>query len=89
MVEKIMASSDLPEKCSVERYYLYQKLIKDKLNHYVNVQSLDVLKNIQESTCVSYSGEEQRYYNKISLVLAHYFLSREFDSLILTSKRVS
>lgn len=84
-----MASSDLPEKCSVERYYLYQKLIKDKLNHYVNAESLEVLRVAQEPTYASYSEEEQRYYNKTSLVLAHYFLSREFDSLILTSKRVS
>lgn len=84
-----MASSDLPEKCSVERYYLYQKLIKDKLNHYVNAESLEVLRDAQEPTYASYSEEEQRYYNKTSLVLAHYFLSREFDSLILTSKRVS
>lgn len=33
--------------CSPKRFYLYQVLIKDKLNHYLNGESLIVLKSLQ------------------------------------------
>ena len=35
-----------------------------------------------------YSEEEQRLYNKISRILVQHFLTRDYESIILTSKRV-
>ena len=51
VVEKLISRLGLAETCSVKRFYLYQLLIKDKLNYYVNADSLTVLKDIQEPSC--------------------------------------
>jgi hypothetical protein len=73
----------------VQRFYYYQLLIKAKLNNYVNADSLALLKELQDPLCEVYNKEEQRHYNKISRLLVQYFLTREYDSIILTSVRVN
>ena len=41
-----MESYNTPKEWSTEKYYNYQRLIKEKLNHYVNAESLSVLKEV-------------------------------------------
>ena len=89
MVKRVMKKLGVEEICTIRRFYLYQVLIKDKLNHYINGDSISVLKTIQEPSCTVYSEEEQNLYNKISRILVQHFLSRDYDAIILTSKRVS
>lgn len=89
LVDRYIRKMGAEESCSVKRFYNYQLLVKDKLNHYVNAESLAVLKDLQEPLCEVYSEDEQRHYNKISRLLIRYFLTREFDTIILTSKRVN
>lgn len=36
ILRKMMEESDAPEECTIKKYYSYQRLIKEKLNHYVN-----------------------------------------------------
>lgn len=57
MVEHLIEKLGLGELCTSKRFYFYQILIKDKLNHYVNVESLEILKTIQEPCCDVYSKE--------------------------------
>lgn len=89
LVEKYIKQTGIADICSVKRFYYYQLLIKEKLNHYVNADSLAVLRDLQEPLCEVYSECEQRHYNTISRLLIQYFLTREFDAIILTSKRVN
>lgn len=76
------------EHCTSARFYYYQLLIKEKLNHYINAESLSILNQLHEPECEVYSETEQRHYNKISRLLVIHFLTKELDSIILTSKRV-
>lgn len=47
LVEKLIKDEGLEDICSVKRFYYYQMLVKEKLNHYVNSSSLTVLKDLQ------------------------------------------
>ena len=89
LVGELISRLGVERFCSVKRFYLYQILMKDKFNHYVNGNSLSLLSELQEPLCDVYSAEEQRMYNKISRILVHHFLSHEYDPIILTSKRVN
>lgn len=88
-MEKFIKNLGVESICSVKRFYYYQLLIKEKLNHYINAESLVVLRELQEPFCEVYLEEEQRHYNKISRLLIQYFLTKDFDAIILTSKRVN
>lgn len=88
VLEKLIQKLGVGHICNSKRFYFYQVLIKDKLNHYLNAESLLALRDLQEPSCEVYSEEEQRLYNKISRLLVQYFLKHEYDIIILTSKRV-
>ena len=86
---KVISVLGVEESLSITRFYSYHSLIKDKLNHYVNEQSLSILKELQEPACEMYSSEEQQLFNKASRIMVRYFLSHKYDEAILTSKRVN
>lgn len=74
---------------SSRRFYMYQSLLREKLNHYVSADAFAIFREIQEPTCELYSREEQLLYNKISRVLIKHYMAEEFAPAILTSRRVS
>lgn len=76
LVERAFARFPSHPSYSIKRFYLYQLLIKDKLNHYVSKDSLMILKQIQEPNCEVYARSEQEYYNKISRILVFCFLNK-------------
>lgn len=55
LVGQLIERLGLDLLCSVQRFYLYQKLVKGKLNSYLNMDSLKVFNDIQELSCSVYS----------------------------------
>lgn len=53
-MEKFIKNLGVENICSVKRFYYYQLLIKEKLNHYINAESLVILKELQEPFCEVY-----------------------------------
>ena len=53
VVEKYLSSSliSIDQKFDVDRFYHYQRLIKDKTNHYINMKGLKELNKFQEPSC--------------------------------------
>lgn len=47
------------EGVSVDRFYLYQALIKESMNHYVNHTSLSILQKLADPTTSVFSSVEQ------------------------------
>ena len=58
-VEKMLGESPQGQCWSVNRFYLYQQLIKEKTSHYLNEEILSEYKKIQEIECELYPLEEQ------------------------------
>lgn len=72
-----------------KRFYSYQYLIKQKINSYVNGDSLGLLHEVHEPDCEIYCEEEQLCYLKICRVLVEHFFRQEFDIANLTSNRMN
>jgi hypothetical protein len=73
---------------SAKRYYLYQRLLRNKLSHYTNENSLRIVNELYEPKCESWPEQEQRFYNKLSRILIRHFLYEDSIFIILTSKRM-
>lgn len=89
VVEKLLAnlSASAPGATS-QRYYLFQKLIRSKMNNYVNEDTLSELCKLRPDNFAIYSLPEQRLYSKITRILITEFLREDIVNCILTSKRM-
>ena len=79
------------EHCSTstpKRYFLFQKLVKGKMDNYVNEETLGEIVRIRPEEFDIYSLEEQRSYSSVTRKLILYFLQREALNCIVTSKRM-
>ena len=74
---------------SLKRFYLYQSIVKTKLNNYVNEETLKKLVRLHPESYDIIGEEEQMSYNKVTRVLINYFLRDDFLCYVLTSKRMS
>ena len=72
----------------VDRFYLYQTLIKQKNNNYINEEALIHYCRLHEPECELFGEEEQKVYLKISRILVKYFIDNEVRINILTSSRM-
>ena len=77
-----------PDHFNTHRFYLFQKAIKDKMNNYVNLETLREYCKIRKQEFSVFTFEEQKCYNKITKILINYFLKEEAQLFILTSKRM-
>lgn len=73
---------------SVQRFYLYQSLLKEKISHYANQHSLKFLFQPLEPEFCIYERQQQSIYCKMGLSLINYFLKNEASLVILNSKRI-
>ena len=87
-VQKINSSFPTEQEIEVDRFYLYQKLVKEKTNRYINENALLLLNQIQDAGCEQYGLGEQATFLKINRMLTLYFLEQEYDAAILTSSRL-
>lgn len=57
IVENFLRSNQTPQeyKFDLDRFYRYQRLIKDKTNHYMNMKGLKELNRFHEPSCEIYS----------------------------------
>lgn len=58
---------------TIERFYLYQTLIKQKNNNYMNEDALKYYSMFHEPKCEIFDQREQEVYLKISRLLIKYF----------------
>ncbi len=58
----------------LKRYYLFQKLVRSKMNNYVNEDTLRELYRMRPEDYEVYPEEEQRAYNRITRTLIAQFL---------------
>ena len=72
----------------MNRFYSYQRLVREKVNCYINEESLSLLGSFHDPTCQEYSLQEQSIFLKMSQMLAQHFLALEFDLGTLTSVRI-
>jgi hypothetical protein len=63
-------------------------MIKAKISHYVNEETMRVFLKTNDPEQNIYGLEEQLFYNKVSRILIFYFLSSEAETSTLTSKRM-
>jgi hypothetical protein len=87
-MEKMFKKFPHPPNFTIKRFYLYQGLLKNKLGHYTNERSLKLVTELYEPKCVSWSEQEQRFYNKLCRILIRHFLYEDSIFIILTSKRM-
>ena len=88
LLERLFQKYHHPENYTIKRFYLYQTLLKNRLGHYTNEKSLKHLRQIYEPNCENWSGEEQRFYQKLTRCLILHFLEEDSVFIILTSKRM-
>jgi isocitrate dehydrogenase kinase/phosphatase len=87
-VDKLFGKFSHPAEFTPKRFYLYQSLLKNRLGHYTNENSLKLVNELYEPKCENWPEIEQRFYNKICRVLIHHFLHEDSIFIILTSKRM-
>jgi hypothetical protein len=73
---------------SSKRYYLFQKLVRGKINNYVNEETLKELYKVRAEDFEVYPQHEQLVYNRITRTLISEFMREEILTCILTSKRM-
>jgi hypothetical protein len=73
---------------NIKRYYLFQKLVRSKMNNYVNEDTLRELYRMRPEHYEVYPEQEQRTYNRITRTLIAQFLREDVLACILTSKRM-
>lgn len=90
IASKVFALLDLPrgQDFSVKRYFYFIKQIKQKLNHYLNVNSLCVLSTIQAHCLQLIPEEEQMFYLNIARRVAKHFVENQLPLLIVHSKKM-
>lgn len=71
-----------------KRYYLFQKLVRGKINNYVNEDTLKELYKMRPEEFEVYPEEEQLVYNRITRILISEFMREDIVTCILTSKRM-
>jgi len=88
LVEKIFAKYNKFEAFTVERYYVYHKLLRTKINSYVNEHALQLITEPGEIEFSQFGRQEQLFYCSISRTLIRYYLKEEARLHILTSRKV-
>lgn len=90
IVERILvrARSSIPSSWSTKRFYLYQAMIRGKMDNYVNGETLRQLVRVHPDEGLLFSLAEQEFYNGITRRLIDYFLREEISVCVLTSKRM-
>ena len=88
IVRRIFAHSCPDTTYTPSRFYLFQKILKTRINNYVNEETL---KRVLEPGHIL-SGEfpflEQFYYCRVARALIRYFLKTESVPMVLRSKKV-
>ena len=87
LVESLLRK-DVCTTASVKRFFLYHKLVKGKMNNYVNGETLGELTKVRVDSLEVYPLEEQICYRKVTRKLVLYFLRHEAINCVLTSKRM-
>ena len=89
LVELLMGKlrQDAGNICS-KRYYLFQKLVRGKINNYVNEDTLKELYKLRPEEFEVYPQAEQMAYNRITRILISEFMREDIVTCILTSKRM-
>lgn len=73
---------------AVARYYSYQRLVKEKVNPYLNLTGLKMLNQVMEPACEVFTLDEQLSFLKLTRVLVKYFLEHQLNPIVLTSIRM-
>jgi hypothetical protein len=76
IVKKYLESEEISEehKFNIDRFYLYQRLIRDKTNNYINAKGLAELNKFQEPAYEIYSQMEQLNFIRMNRILLRHFL---------------
>lgn len=90
VVEALLKRYNVGAQSSIglKRYYLFQKLVRGKMNNYVNEDTLKELYRMRPEDYEVYPEQEQRIYNCITRTLVAQFLREDVLACILTSKRM-
>lgn len=82
IIRNFFAKLSLPSKCTIARFYLYMRGMRDSFSHYLNEAVLTRFFELQEPNLQVYSYEEQISYMKVCRMAVQHFLAN--DSLVLT-----
>jgi hypothetical protein len=88
IVDRIIDRSSIGPGWSAGRFYLYQAMIRGKMDNYVNGETLGQLAKTHPEEERLYPLEEQLFYNRVTRTLIDYFLREEIAVCVLTSKRM-
>lgn len=88
IVQKLFEKQATEKGWSIKRFYLYQNMIRGKMNNYVNEETLKELVRRHPEDNQLYSQQEQSFYARITRTIIDFFLREEIAVCILTSKRM-
>jgi hypothetical protein len=88
LVEQIFRGANSNRSYTVGRYYNYHKMLRVKINNYVNEEAMKIITEIGWLDYSEYDEKEQAFYCYVSRVLIKKFLKVEAVLMILLSRKV-
>ena len=73
-LKKVLKIFKLEKYCTVKKYYIYQKVLKSKLDNYLTEASIGALFDLVDPSFQIFSLEEQISFIKINGILISYYL---------------
>ena len=74
IVKKIIEKFGFEKICSPKQYYIYQKILKSKLNNYLTKAALSELFELVDPPFEIFTLKEQLCFIKINSILLKYYL---------------
>jgi hypothetical protein len=74
--------------CTVSRFYIFHKLIKENMNHYVNQHTLTLFREPNRKFEDIFGLAEQSYFLKVTRIMIGHFLNNISPLLTIKSKRM-
>lgn len=74
---------------TAEKYYLYVKMIKDSVSHYVTEKALEPFLRMADCSCRIYPFFEQQCYLRVLRTVIASFFRNESILISLTSKKMN
>jgi hypothetical protein len=88
MVEKIIKKLDEGKIYTSKKFYSYQAYLKEQIPFHKTKHTLKEITEYQDCNYRIFSGEEQRFYNKVCRILISGFLKDAYLPTLLTSSKI-
>lgn len=88
LVEQIFKGIAHNPNYTVARFYTYHKMLRTKINNYVNEDAMRIITESGSLDYSEYDEDEQKFYTIVCRILIKRFFKVEAVLMILLSKKV-